>query len=54
MKKILFALLLISTSFYAQNYERNWNSVIENENNGKIKSANAIVGKIHKSNCQQK
>ena len=48
MKKILFALLLISTSFYAQNYEKNWNKVIENENNGKIKSANAIVAKIHK------
>lgn len=48
MKKILFAFLLISTSFYAQNYEKNWNKVIENENNGKIKSANAIVAKIHK------
>ncbi|WP_396168660.1 alpha-2-macroglobulin family protein [Flavobacterium sp.] len=48
MKKILFAFLLISTSFYAQNYEKNWNKVIENENNGKIKSANAIVNKIHK------
>ena len=48
MKNIFFALLLISTSFYAQNYEKNWNKVIENENNGKIKSANAIVNKIHK------
>jgi TonB-dependent SusC/RagA subfamily outer membrane receptor len=48
MKNILFAFLLISTSFYAQNYEKNWNKVIENENNGKIKSANAIVNKIHK------
>lgn len=48
MKKILFAFLLISTAFYAQNYEKNWNKVIENENNGKIKSANAIVAKIHK------
>lgn len=48
MKKILFAFLLISTSFYAQNYEKNWNKVIENENNGKIKSANTIVAKIHK------
>ncbi|HEY4628174.1 MAG TPA: hypothetical protein VIH02_02710, partial [Flavobacterium sp.] len=48
MRKILFAFLLISTSFYAQNYEKNWNTIIENENNGKIKSANAIVAKIHK------
>lgn len=48
MKNILFSLLLISTSFYAQNYEKNWNSVIKNENLGKIKSANAIVAKIHK------
>lgn len=48
MKNILFVFLLISTSFYAQNYEKNWNTVIENENNGKIKSANAIVAKIHK------
>ena len=48
MKTILFTFLLISTAFYAQNYEKNWNKVIENENNGKIKSANAIVAKIHK------
>jgi len=33
---------------YAQNYDKNWNKVIENENSGKIKSANAIVAKIHK------
>ena len=48
MKNILFAFLLISTTFYAQNYDKNWNKVIENENNGKIKSANAIVSNIHK------
>ncbi len=48
MKKIVFAFVLLSTAFYAQNYEKNWNNVIENENNGKIKSANAIVAKIHK------
>jgi uncharacterized protein YfaS (alpha-2-macroglobulin family) len=48
MKNILFAFLLISTSFYAQNYVKNWDAVIENENNGKIKSANEIVAKIHK------
>jgi hypothetical protein len=43
MKKIFSALILISSSMYAQNYEKNWNKVIENENNGKIKSATAIV-----------
>ncbi len=48
MKNILFAFFLITSSFYAQNYEKNWNKVIENENNGKIKSANTIVAKIHK------
>lgn len=48
MKNILFAFFLITSSFYAQNYEKNWNKVIENENNGKIKSANTIVDKIHK------
>ena len=48
MKKIVFLFLLISTSFYAQNYEKNWAKVIENENNGKIKSANEIVDKIYK------
>ena len=48
MKNILLAVLFISTSLYAQNYEKNWNTVIENENNGKIKSANAIVARIHK------
>ena len=47
MKKILFSFLIISTSFYTQNYQKNWNKVLDNENNGKIKSANVIVAKIH-------
>ncbi|REG98171.1 alpha-2-macroglobulin family protein [Flavobacterium aquicola] len=48
MKNIVFIFFLISTSFYAQNYEKNWNKVIENENLGKVKTANKIVDKIHK------
>lgn len=54
MKNILFAFFLITSSFYAQNYEKNWNKVIENENNGKIKSANTIVAKIHKKAIDDK
>jgi TonB-dependent SusC/RagA subfamily outer membrane receptor len=48
MKKIIFVFLLISTSFYAQNYEKNWVKVIHLENEGKIKSANELVDKIYK------
>ncbi|WP_348823573.1 alpha-2-macroglobulin family protein [Flavobacterium aestuarii] len=48
MKKLLFVFLLFSTSFYAQNYQKNWNKVIKNENLGKIKTANQIVDKIYK------
>nr|WP_315255168.1 MG2 domain-containing protein [uncultured Flavobacterium sp.] len=54
MKNIVFVFLLISTSFYAQNYEKNWNKVIENENNGKIKTANEIVAKIYKKAVSKK
>jgi hypothetical protein len=54
MKKIVFAFLLITTSFYAQNYEKNWVKVIENENDGKIKSANELVDKIYKKAFAQK
>jgi TonB-dependent SusC/RagA subfamily outer membrane receptor len=48
MKNIFLALLFLSTSMFSQNFEKNWNEVIENENAGKIKTANAIVEKIHK------
>ncbi|WP_348799391.1 alpha-2-macroglobulin family protein [Flavobacterium adhaerens] len=54
MKNALYLLLLISTSFYAQNYEKNWKKVIENENLGKIKSANELVTKIHKKAVKNK
>nr|WP_315157383.1 MG2 domain-containing protein [uncultured Flavobacterium sp.] len=48
MKNLVFVIFFISTSFYAQNYEKNWKKIIENENNGKIKTANSIVDKIYK------
>ncbi|MEO8255211.1 MAG: MG2 domain-containing protein, partial [Flavobacterium sp.] len=54
MKKIAFVFLLISSSFYAQNYDKNWNKVIENENNGKIKTANELVDKIYKKAFSKK
>ncbi|OUL64325.1 carboxypeptidase-like regulatory domain-containing protein [Flavobacterium sp. AJR] len=48
MKNIYFVLFLISTSIFGQQYEKNWNKVIENEDLGKIKTANEIVTKIYK------
>lgn len=49
MKKIiLFALILISFSLNAQDYEKSWTKVIEFENNEKIKSAHKEVDKIYK------
>jgi hypothetical protein len=48
MKNIYLALLFISTSLFAQQYETDWNKVIKNENVGKIKTANKIVDKIYK------
>ena len=54
MKNLVFVFFLISTSFYAQNYEKNWKKVIENENDGKIKTANSIVDKIYKKATQEK
>ncbi|MGH2664984.1 carboxypeptidase-like regulatory domain-containing protein [Flavobacterium sp.] len=47
MKNIFFALLFISTSLWAQDYEKNWNKVIEYESAEKIKSANEEVQKIY-------
>jgi len=54
MKKIFLALLFISTSLFAQQYEKDWNKVIKNENEGKIKTANEIVAKIYKKAVSKK
>jgi len=48
MKNLLFVFLLVSTSVFSQDFEKNWNTVITYENEGKIKSADAIVQKIQK------
>ncbi|HEU4790533.1 MAG TPA: MG2 domain-containing protein, partial [Flavobacterium sp.] len=54
MKNIYLALLFISTSLFAQQYEKDWNKVIKNENEGKIKTANEIVAKIYKKAVSKK
>lgn len=48
MKNILFVLLLISTTIFAQQNDKKWDKVVDLENDGKIKSANEIVEKIYK------
>ncbi len=54
MKNIYLALLFISTSLFAQQYEKDWSKVIKNENEGKIKTANQIVAKIYKKAVSKK
>ena len=54
MKKIFLFLLLSSLSVLGQQFESKWNKVIENENAGKIKSANALVESIYKKANRQK
>lgn len=47
MKKIFLLFLLSSISVIGQQYDTKWGKVIENENAGKIKAANAIVENIY-------
>ena len=54
MKNFYLALLFISTSLFAQQYEKDWNKVVKNENDGKIKTANEIVAKIYKKAVSKK
>jgi len=54
MKNIYLVLLFISTSLFAQQYEKDWDEVIAFEQQVKIKSANEIVTKIHKKARQEK
>ena len=54
MKKLFLLLVLISTSVFAQNFQKNWNKVIANEKLGKIKSASKIVDGIYKKAVSQK
>ncbi len=54
MKNLCCLLLLISSTLIAQDYDKNWQKVIQFENQGKLKSANAIVNKIHKKAISKK
>lgn len=54
MKNFYLVLLFISTSLFAQQYEKDWNKVIKNESEGKIKTANEIVSKIYKQAISKK
>jgi 5-hydroxyisourate hydrolase-like protein (transthyretin family) len=46
MKKLLFVFLLISTVSIAQDFDKKWDKVTKYEQEGKIKSADAIVSQI--------
>lgn len=54
MKNIFLLFIFISTSIFGQNYDKNWLKVIEYENEGKIKSANEVVSKIHQKALREK
>ena len=54
MKKICYLLLLFSTTLFAQDYDKDWQKVIQFENQGKLKSATAIVNKIHTKAISEK
>ncbi|WP_291150397.1 alpha-2-macroglobulin family protein [Flavobacterium sp. UBA7680] len=54
MKKILLLFLLISTTVFAQQFEKEWKKVNALENVGRIKSANRIVDRIYKKAVTQK
>lgn len=45
---------MISTTFFGQQNDKNWDKIIALENEGKIKSANEIVAKIYKKAINQK
>ncbi|MEZ7497385.1 hypothetical protein QO200_01365 [Flavobacterium sp. Arc3] len=47
MKKLFLLFLLSSITVVGQQYDKKWGKVIENENAGKIKTANAIVENIY-------
>lgn len=54
MKNIYLLLLFISSTLFAQNFEKKWNKVIEFESKEKIKSANEVVDKIYKKAIDNK
>lgn len=54
MKKLFLLIVLISTSVFAQNFQKNWDKVIAHEKLGKVKSANKIVDGIYKKAVSRK
>ncbi|MDQ6471980.1 alpha-2-macroglobulin family protein [Flavobacterium sp. LHD-80] len=48
MKNIVFAFLFLSTTIFAQQFEKKWDKIIALEKEGKIKSSNEIVAEIYK------
>lgn len=54
MKKIYLAFLFRSTSLFAQQYQKDWDKALRNENDGKIKTANEIVDQIYKKAISKK
>ncbi|MFN7100111.1 MAG: hypothetical protein ACK4M4_07030, partial [Flavobacterium sp.] len=54
MKGILLFLLFTCTIMQAQKFDKKWQEVLTNENQGKIKSASVIVDKIYKKAVQSK
>jgi TonB-dependent SusC/RagA subfamily outer membrane receptor len=54
MKKLFLLIVLISTSVFAQNFQKNWDKVIAHEKLGKVKSASKIVDGIYKKAVSQK
>ncbi|SHM21633.1 alpha-2-macroglobulin family protein [Flavobacterium chilense] len=53
MKKILLLFLLISTTVFAQQFDKEWKKIMALENVGRIRSANRIVDRIYKKAVTQ-
>lgn len=54
MRGILLFLLFTCTVMQSQQFDKKWQEVLANENQGKIKSASVIVNKIYKKAVQSK
>ncbi|WP_026727893.1 MG2 domain-containing protein [Flavobacterium denitrificans] len=49
MKNILFVFLFLSSTIFAQQYDKKWSKITALETEGKIKSANEVVPDIYKN-----
>ena len=54
MKKIFLVLCLVSTTIWSQQFQKQWEKVIENESAGKVKTANSVVADIYKKASHKK